>query len=117
MNSRMFREDLLSSYEENQFRIDGTLKFPIHAFEISARNMYVRRLRPTPTRRYEPLSRSNLNRASPRGARGRIWKPFVSYEAFYSRQWRVEQRSIHGWRHGAAPEARVVSAIVHVGRQ
>ena len=36
--------------EENQFRVDGTLKFSIHAFEISDRNMYVRRFRPTDRR-------------------------------------------------------------------
>ena len=35
------------TFEENQFRIDGTLKFSIRAFEISDRNMYVRRFRPT----------------------------------------------------------------------
>ena len=34
------------SYEEHQFRIDGTVMFPIHKFEISARNMYVRRFTP-----------------------------------------------------------------------
>src|SRR6202047_2441162 len=34
------------SYEEHQFRIDGTVTFPIHKFEISARNMYVRRFTP-----------------------------------------------------------------------
>ena len=29
------------TYEEHQFRIDGTFKFSIHNFEISDRNMYV----------------------------------------------------------------------------
>ena len=51
------------TFEENQFRIDGTLKFSIHAFEISDRNMYVRRFRPTDD--IEPLSPSNRDRASP----------------------------------------------------
>ena len=36
------------SYEENQFRIDGTVGFSVRKFEISARNMYVRRFRPAP---------------------------------------------------------------------
>ena len=36
------------SYEEHQFRIDGTVAFAVRKFEISARNMYVRRFRPAP---------------------------------------------------------------------
>ena len=36
------------SYEEHQFRIDGTVAFSVRKFEISARNMYVRRFRPDP---------------------------------------------------------------------
>ena len=37
------------SFEEHQFRIDGTVVFSIRKFEISDRNMYVRRfLPPTP---------------------------------------------------------------------
>ena len=35
------------TYEEHQFRIDGTVMFSIHKFEISERNMYVRRFLPT----------------------------------------------------------------------
>ena len=34
------------SYQEHQFRIDGTVMFSIHKFEISERNMYVRRFLP-----------------------------------------------------------------------
>src|SRR5690349_18285087 len=34
-------------YEEHQFRIDGTVIFSIHKFEISDRNMYVARFLPT----------------------------------------------------------------------
>src|SRR5580704_3334244 len=33
--------------EEHQFRIDGTVMFSVHKFEISERNMYVRRFLPT----------------------------------------------------------------------
>lgn len=72
------------SYEEQQFRIDGTLTFPIHKFEISARNMYVRRFRPAPIddiNRY----RGRISIAHPLSVQGRIWKPFASYESFYER--------------------------------
>src|ERR1700752_2340089 len=31
------------TYQEHQFRIDGTVMFSFHKFEISERNMYVRR--------------------------------------------------------------------------
>ena len=36
-----------NTYEEHQFRIDGTVMFSVHKFEISERNMYVRRFLPT----------------------------------------------------------------------
>jgi hypothetical protein len=68
------------SYEEHQFRIDATVMFPFHKFEISDRNMYARRF----------LSTNEINRyrnkiavAYPLAVKGRIWKPFASYEAFY----------------------------------
>ena len=38
------------SYDEHQFRVDGTVAFAVRKFEISARNMYVRRFRPTSRR-------------------------------------------------------------------
>src|SRR5690242_2423699 len=41
--SRGFTRNL----EEHQFRIDGTVVFSFHKFEISERNMYVRRFLPT----------------------------------------------------------------------
>jgi len=76
-------------YYEQQFRIDGTVMFSVHKFEISERNMYVRRFLPT----YflgRPLPAKEINRyrnriavAHPLAVKGRIWKPFVSYEAFY----------------------------------
>ena len=73
------------TYEEHQFRIDGTFTFPIRKFEITARNMYVRRFIPTPaddSNRY----RGRIAVAHPLAVKGRIWKPFVSYETFY--EWR-----------------------------
>ena len=70
------------SYDEHQFRVDGTVAFAVRKFEISARNMYVRRFRPTPLddmNRY----RGRVSIAHPLAVRGRIWKPFASYETFY----------------------------------
>ena len=57
------------SYEEHQFRVDGTVAFAVRKFEISARNMYVRTVSSNASRRHEPLSRSNCDRASPRRSR------------------------------------------------
>ena len=70
------------SYEEHQFRVDGTVAFAVRRFEISARNMYVRRFRPTPlddSNRY----RGRIAIAHPVSVKGRTWKPFASYETFY----------------------------------
>jgi hypothetical protein len=70
------------SYDENQFRVDGTVAFAVRKFEISARNMYVRRFRPTPLddmNRY----RGRVSIAHPLAVHGGIWKPFTSYETFY----------------------------------
>jgi Protein of unknown function (DUF2490) len=72
------------SYDEQQFRVDGTVAFAIRKFEISARNMYVRRFRPAPAddmNRY----RGRIAVAHPLAVQGRIWKPFASYESFYER--------------------------------
>jgi hypothetical protein len=73
------------TYEENQFRIDGTVKFSIHKFEISDRNMYVRRFRPAPL---DDISRyrNRITIAHPLMVKGHIWKLFANYEAFY--EWR-----------------------------
>src|SRR5579864_2509534 len=67
--------------DEHQFRIDGTVMFSIHKFEISERNMYVRRFLSTNTEinRY----RNRIAIAYPLAVKGHIWKPFASYEAFY----------------------------------
>lgn len=71
------------TFEENQFRIDGTVKFSMGRFEISDRNMYVRRFRLTDEiNRY----RHRIGVAHPLAINGRIWKAFASYEAFYERQ-------------------------------
>jgi hypothetical protein len=69
-----------SSFEEHQFRIDGTVMYPIHKFEISERNMYVRRFLPSKEiNRY----RNRIAVAHPLAVDGHIWKPFASFEAFY----------------------------------
>jgi Protein of unknown function (DUF2490) len=76
--------------QEQQFRIDGTLAFRIRKFEISERNMYVRRFLPTYTYAGRTLPEKEINRyrnqiavAHPLPVMGHIWKPFASYEAFY----------------------------------
>jgi len=72
------------SYEEQQFRIDGTAGFAFGKFEVSVRNMYVRRFRPTPANgigRY----RGRIAVAYPLAVHGHTLKPFASYEAFYER--------------------------------
>jgi hypothetical protein len=68
------------SFEEHQFRIDGTVNFSFHKFEISDRNMYVRRfIAPTDINRY----RNQIAVAHPLTVQGHVWKPFAAYEAFY----------------------------------
>src|SRR3984893_4276726 len=76
------------SVEEHQFRIDGTVMFSIHKFEISERNMYVRRFLPTYTYGGKSLPAKEVNRyrnkiavAYPLAIKGHIWKTFASYEA------------------------------------
>ena len=78
------------TYKEQQFRIDGTVMFSIHKFEISERNMYVRRFLPTYIYAGRFLPAKEINRyrnriavAYPLVVKGHIWKPFASYEAFY----------------------------------
>ena len=76
--------EFTDSYDEHQFRIDGTVAFAVRKFEISGRNMYVRRFRPAPandTNRY----RGKIAIAHPLTVRGRIWKPFAAYETYYER--------------------------------
>ena len=74
--SRGFTRNL----EEHQFRIDGTVVFSFHKFEISERNMYVRRFLPTSEiNRY----RNRIAVAHPLAVKNHIVKPFASYEAFH----------------------------------
>src|ERR1700694_1473448 len=51
-----------SRYEEHQFRIDGTVMFSIHKFEISDRNMYVGRFLPTYAYAGQSLPEKQINR-------------------------------------------------------
>ena len=73
------------SYEEHQFRIDGTVSFAIRKLEVSVRNMYVRRFRPTPADDIDRY-RGRIAIAHPLAVGGRTWKPFASYETFYERE-------------------------------
>jgi Protein of unknown function (DUF2490) len=69
------------SYDEQQFRIDATVAFSVHKLEISGRNMYVRRFRPSllgDVNRY----RGRISVAHPIAVQGHIWKPFASYETY-----------------------------------
>jgi len=72
------------SYDEHQFRIDGTVNFTVRKFDLSARSMYVRRFRPVPLddiNRY----RGRISISHPVPVYGRTWRPFASYEAFNER--------------------------------
>jgi hypothetical protein len=84
--SRGFTRNL----EEHQFRIDGTVGFSFHKFEISERNMYVTRFLPTYMYVGRSLPAKEINRyrtriavAHPLSLKNHIVKPFASYEAFY----------------------------------
>jgi hypothetical protein len=69
--------------DEQQFRIDGTVKFSLRRFDISERNMYVRRFLSTgDINRY----RNRVQAAYPLVLDGHPLQPFASYEAFYERQ-------------------------------
>jgi hypothetical protein len=70
------------SYDEHQFRIDGTFTFALGKFEMQARNMYVRRFRPAPaedSNRY----RGRIGIVRPVAVKGRTLRPYASYESFY----------------------------------
>jgi len=69
--------------EEQQFRIDGTMRFSVRRLEISERNMYVRRFLSTgDINRY----RNRVQASYPLAVDGHMVKPFASYEGFYERQ-------------------------------
>ena len=79
--------------EENQFRVDGTVAFSIHKFEISERNMYVRRFLPEYLYAGRSLPANDINRyrnrisvAHPLTVKNHTVKPFASYEAFYDQK-------------------------------
>ena len=95
------------TFEENQFRIDATVKFSIRAFEISSRSMFVRRFRPTDEiNRYR--QRIGIARALP--VHGHVWKPFVTYEAFY-------ERSNSGWNRDRVIAGVTLPLVKHVSFQ
>ena len=90
--------EFTDSYEEQQFRIDGTVTFSVRSFEISARNMYVRRFRPTPaddSNRY----RGRIRVVRPLEVKGRTLRTFASYEAF------------HEWRNGGWNRDRIWTGV------
>jgi hypothetical protein len=70
------------SFDEHQFRIDGTVMFSVRKFEISTRSMYVRRFRPAPA---DDLSRyrHRIAVAHPFLVDDRIWKTFAAYEPYH----------------------------------
>ena len=74
--------EFTDSYDEHQFRIDGTVAFSVRKFEISGRNMYVRRFRPAPANDMNRY-RGRIAIAHPFTVRGRRFKPYASYETFY----------------------------------
>jgi hypothetical protein len=73
------------SYDEQQFRIDGTVGFAVRKLEFSIRNMYVRRFRPMPLDDMDRY-RGRIAIAYPLAVGGNTWKPFASYETFYERE-------------------------------
>jgi hypothetical protein len=95
------------TFEENQFRIDATVKFSVRAFEISSRSMFVRRFRPTDDiNRY----RQRIGIAHPLRVNGHIWKPFATYEAFY-------ERSNSGWNRDRVIAGVTLPLVKHVSFQ
>ncbi len=104
------------SYEEHQFRIDGTVAFAVRKFEISGRNMYVRRFRPAPETIRTAIA-GKLRSRIPSRFEGRIWKPFAAYETFYERNGGWNRERI--WTGVTLPlNKRVfISAVLHVGNR
>ena len=95
------------TFEENQFRIDATVKFSVRAFEISSRSMFVRRFRPTDEiNRY----RERIGIAYPFPVNGHVWKPFATYEAFY-------EPSNSGWNRDRVIAGVTLPLVNHVSFQ
>jgi hypothetical protein len=96
-----------NTLEENQFRIDGTLKFSVRKLEISDRNMYVRRFRQTgDIDRY----RQRIGIAHPLMVDGHIWKAFATFEAFYD-------RGNGGWTRNRVIAGATVPLLKHLSFQ
>jgi hypothetical protein len=72
------------SYQEHQARIDATVAFAVRKLEMSVRNMYVRRFRPSPANDINRY-RGRFGIGYPVAVHGRNWKVFASYETFYER--------------------------------
>jgi len=93
--------------EENQFRIDGNVKFSVRGLEISDRNMYVRRFRQTgDIDRY----RQRIAIAHPLTIEGHALKPFASFEAFYD-------RGNGGWTRNRVMAGATMPLLKHVSFQ
>lgn len=94
------------SYDEHQFRVDGTFTFSVGTFEMQARNMYVRRFRPAPaddSNRY----RGRIGIVRPVVIKGRTWRPYASYESFY-------EGHIAGWNKDRVWTGVTVPVAKHV---
>ena len=101
-------------YQEHQFRIDGTVMFSVHRFEISERNMYVARFLPTYVYGGQSLPEKEINRyrnriavAHPLAVMGHSIKPFGSYEAFYDQGSGWTKKRV--WTGVTVPVARYVA--------
>ena len=71
-----------SGYDEQQFRVDATLGYSLAGVELSARNMYVRRFRPSGLKSIDRY-RGRLAAAYPFRVDGVQLKPFGSWETYY----------------------------------
>jgi hypothetical protein len=101
------RAGFTDTFEENQFRVDATVKFSVRAFELSSRQMFVRRFRPTDEiNRY----RQRISIAHPLAVNGYISKPFATYEAFY-------ERSNGGWNRDRVIAGVTLPLAKHVSFQ
>ena len=99
----------VDSYDEHQFRVDGTFMFSLGTFEMHARNMYVRRFRPAPaddSNRY----RGRIGIVRPVAIKGRTWRPYASYESFY-------EHGTGGWNKDRVWTGVTVPVAKHVSVQ
>ena len=103
------------SYKEHQFRIDGTVTFAIRKLRDFRPQHVCQKVSSNSRRRYQSLSWSDCDRASPR-VQGRIWKPFASYETYYERARAGGTEIDLDWRHAATEEARVRFSLPTCGK-